>query len=508
MKRTLAWVLALLLALTGAVAVSASEDLEPVELKIWFHGSNVADDTAVLEKVNEYLTEKINVTLRPIWGTWGDFDDTVVQAINAGDDVDIYFTSAWSKDDYTLYAKRGAWVRLDDPENNLIEQYASDLWALLPQVLIDGAHINGSDGYGVYAVPGYKDIATQNCWDVNVTMLEKYGYTIDDIKNTDYYGFGDIFAKVKEGEGDAFYPLLMEGAVLERMVTSAIILTGDSTDTALMSYYINPEDTAAEGPYGNVIFNKFATDEYKKFVEKTREYYEAGYINPAMGMKDLANETRTNTQLQGQYLIGTQSYALGYEHEASQQRQIEVAMVPVTPAYVDTTSSQGAMMAVSTASKNPERALMFLNLLNTEPELMTMLNYGIEGIHYNLVDGLVDFIPEARDKYSPWRNGMGNITLLPPTVGEGEGFWDEFKAYYSVAGEIPILGFAFDPDPVKNEMAALVNLGAEYSLPLSVGSVDPAEKLPEFLEKLEAAGMQKVLDEANAQLAAFLEGKE
>ena len=30
------------------------------------------------------------------------------------------------------------------------------------------ATISGSDGYGVYAVQGYKDIATQNCWDVNV----------------------------------------------------------------------------------------------------------------------------------------------------------------------------------------------------------------------------------------------------------------------------------------------------------------------------------------------------
>jgi putative aldouronate transport system substrate-binding protein len=39
------------------------------------------------------------------------------------------------------------------------------------------------------------------------------------------------------------------------------------------------------------------------------------------------------------------------------------------------------------------------------------------------------------------------------------------------------------------------------------GSIDPAEKLDEFLKKLDEAGMQKVVDEANAQLQAFLAAK-
>lgn len=65
-------------------------------------------------------------------------------------------------------------MRLDAPNNNLIEKYASELWNTLPEVLTHtGAAINGADGFGVYAVPRYKDIATQNCWDINVPLLEK-----------------------------------------------------------------------------------------------------------------------------------------------------------------------------------------------------------------------------------------------------------------------------------------------------------------------------------------------
>lgn len=491
---------------TGDTEEVAASDLEPVTLKMYFHGSNVTDDSAVMEAVNAYLQEKLNVTLEPIWGTWGDFDTNAVLALQGGDDVDIYFTCSWSADEYNKFARDGYWVRLDDPENNLIEKYASDLWNTLPEVLTNGASINGADGYGVYAVPGYKDIATQNCWDVNVPLLEKYGYTVDDIKNTDYYGFGDILKTVKEGEGDDFYPLLVEGAVLERMVTNSIIITGDSGTGNFMSYYLDPTDVTKPGSVGVNIVNKFGTDEFKKFAEQTREYYLAGYIDPAMANPNQANDVRSQKQLSGGYLIGTQSYSLGYELQASQERGFEVAMVPCTDAYVDTTSSQGAMMAISTASKNPERAMMFLNLLNTDPTLMTMLNYGVEGVTYELQDGLVNFT-EGRDAYQPWTNGVGNVTILTPTVAQGADFWDDFKAYYGAAKEIPLLGYSYNAENCETEMGAVANVVAEYMLPLCTGAVDPDATLPEFLDKLDAAGINTVLDDANAQLQEFLTAK-
>lgn len=493
---------------TDTSADSASNEFaEPVTLKWYLHGSTVTDDKAVMEKVNEYLGEKLNVTLEPIWGTWGDFDEGSTLAINGGDDIDIYFTCSWSADEYNAYAKKGAWVRLDDPENNLIEQYGSDVWAILPDVVKEGAVIDGSDGTGVYAVPGFKDFGTQNTWDINVTLLEKYGYTLDDIKNTDYYGFGDIMQKVKEGEeaetGETFYPLNVEGAVLERMVTNSVIVNGDSATCNVLSYYIDPTDVSKD--IGSKIENKFATEEYKKFVEKTREYYLAGYIDPALGTAQSANDTLVAAQNAAKYLIGTQSYALGYEVQTSAARGIEVAYVPCTPPYVDKTATQGAMMAISTASKNPERAMAFLNLLNTDPYLMTLLEYGIEGVHYTLNDdGLVVFNEEARATYSPWRNGMGNITLLPPQEGEGKDFFtDTFIPYYTSAKGIPAFGYAFDSSSVETELAALSNVGGQYALALSTGTVDPETALPEFLSALDAAGIQKVVDEANAQLDAY-----
>ncbi len=54
-------------------------------------------------------------------------------------------------------------------------------------------------------------------------------------------------------------------------------------------------------------------------------------------------------------------------------------------------------------------------------------------------------------------------------------------------------------------MSAVANVVAEYLMPLCSGAVDPAQKLPEFLKKLEENGINTVLDDANAQLKSFME---
>ncbi len=498
MKKFLALFLALAM-LLGCVSFADADELPTITLML--HGSNVSDDKAVLEAVNEYIKDKVGAKLEVIWGTWGDFDDKASNALlEADQSVDMVFTCSWSKNEYNTYARNGYFVKLDD----MIAEYGADLVAAIPDSLMKAATIEGAYGKGVYAVNGYKDIATQNCWDVNVTLLNELGYTLDQFKEMDFYAFGELFAKAKEVKGESFYPFLIEPMVLERMVTNSIIVAGDSGSVNLLSLYLNPDDVSAEGIYGNKLMNKFATPEYEKFVKQMREYYLAGYIDPALAIAETSNDTRTSSQLSGNYLIGTQSYALGYEYTASAERGIEVAFVPCTDPYVDATASQGAMMAISTASRYPVESFKFLALLNSDPYLMTLMNYGVEGIHYTKnADGLVEFT-DARAAYTPWANGLGNVTILPDTAAEGAGFRKSFVEYYGSAKGIPAAGFVFNNESVAFEMAALANVAAQYALALDAGAVDPETTLPQFLSALEAAGMQTYLDAANAQLDAYM----
>lgn len=506
MKKLLSMLLALamLVSLAALSLTASAEELEPVTLKIWFHGSNVTPDASetVLKEVNAYLAEKLNVTLEVIWGTWGDFDTATVTALTGGDDVDMYFTCNWSANEYNKFARDGYWVRLDD----LLPTCAPELLETIPQGIWDCAVTNGYDGMGIYAVPGLKDTATQNCWDVNGTLLAELGYDVDAVcaAGLDYFSaeFEEMLQKAKDAKGRDFYPLLIEPAVLERMVTHSSIITGDIAACNVLSYYYDAEHPASD--IGSTIVNKFATDAFAKFAAKTYEYAQKGFISPSCQSTATANDYRSATQSSGEYLFGTQSYAFGYELDASEARGIDVRMVPETAAYMDCTSGQGAMVAISATSKNPERALMFLNLLNTDSKLMTMLNYGTEGYTYETnEDGTITFT-DARANYSPWTNGMGNVRILPPTQAQGTGYWERFAAYYDAAEALPYGGFIFDSSELETESAAIANVWAEYAFNLMSGAVDPETVLPEFLSKLESAGVNEFVAAAQTQLAAYM----
>ena len=489
----------------------AEPALDPVTLRIWFHGSTVSPEASakVMESVNAYLQEKINVTLEPIWGTWGDFDTATVTALAGGDDVDIYFTCNWSSNEYNSYARDGYWVKLDD----MLPTYGADLLTTIPEGIWECAKTNGYDGMGVYAVPALKDTATQNCWDLNGTLLAELGYDVDEFvefasMNPDFYysdEFEEVLQKAKDAKGSSFYPLVGEPVVFERIATGTAIVTGDLNGAPVLSYYYDVEHPSTD--IGSKIVCKYATPEFKKFAERTYYLAQKGFISPQTQNVDTANNYREACASTGDYLISSQSYAFGCELDYSRARGIDVRMIPTDAPYMDATSGQGAMMAISATSKNPERALMFLNLLNTDPELMTMLNYGTEGYTYNKnADGTISFIDEVRATYSPWTNGMGNVRQLPPTAEQGVDFWERFSAYYDSAEVLPYGSFILDTSELSNEATALANVYGQYGFQLMGGATNPDTVLPEFLAKLEEAGIQKLLDAANDQLSAFLAG--
>ena len=67
----------------------------------------------------------------------------------------------------------------------------------------------------------------------------------------------------------------------------------------------------------------------------------------------------------------------------------------------------------------------------------------------------------------------------------------------------PILGFAFNPEPVKTEIAQCQAVSKEYMPILGTGSADLATKLPEFLDKLNKAGSEKIVAEIQKQIDAW-----
>lgn len=489
----------ILMRLHKAICAQANGDLEPVTLRMMFHGSNVTPQASekVMAELNAYLQEKINVTLEPIWETWSSFETSASNCLVSGENVDIYFTSSWTGNEYTRYASLGYYVKLDD----MLDTYAPELKTVIPQGLWDCAMTDGADGMGVYAVPGLKDTAVQNCWDVNGTLLASLGYDVDEVcaSGLDFFSpeFEQMLAKAKKAKGADFYPLAFDPVLMERMV-----LNSAKTDAAdALSFYYDKDHPSAD--IGSEIVNKFATDQFARYAARVYELAQKGYISPSNQDRDTADTYVRAAHLSGEYLLSTESYIYGCEEVYSMERGIDVRMIPTGTPYMDYNAGQGSMMAISTASKNPERALMFLNLLNTDPVVMTYLNYGLEGYTYEKnADGTISFL-EGRVDYTPWTNGMGNVRILPALDYQGPDYWGKFSAFYNTAEALPYAGFVFDYIG-SDSFWGVFNVVSESTFHVLSGAADPAQALPQLLTKLDAAGMDELVRDARAQLADYM----
>jgi putative aldouronate transport system substrate-binding protein len=170
------------------------------------------------------------------------------------------------------------------------------------------------------------------------------------------------------------------------------------------------------------------------------------------------------------------------------------------------------MTGVCIYSQHPEQALAFLNLVYTDEAVYNMMAKGIEGIHWSWQDLGQRLITRTNSpnagKYLLERDWMFGNQFLAYAENPAElGVWQAVKEL-NEAAKIPVDGaFVFDPTPVQAEMSAIQSVIARYDLPLRWGlnpPDDPRLGIEAFNRDLQAAGMDKVLQEMQKQFEAYL----
>jgi putative aldouronate transport system substrate-binding protein len=249
--------------------------------------------------------------------------------------------------------------------------------------------------------------------------------------------------------------------------------------------------------------------EYAEAVNLTRDWYNRGYFTTDP-LPDGDMQTR---RAAGGYSTMVWSKAPGYEQfvATNEWGGRPIVMLQLAPGVMTTGSVAGNMTGVCATSPNPERALMFLDLLNADPDLYNTLVWGLEGTHW-VWDADEQFVqyPEGMtaDEVNAAYRGpewvFGNQALKFPS-NESEaarvGAWLEMAASAILS---PALGFSADFTPVQTEMAQVISVYEQYGEPLQKGLVDPATALPEYQQKLHEAGIDVIVAEIQRQLDAWL----
>ncbi len=461
--------------------VSEGQELEEVDLSWYFIGNGQQEDVALVEEAaTKYLKEKgLNVNLELQCYDWGSYDQKMRTMIAAREEFDICFTSSWTNN-YQQQAVKGAYV----PLNDLLDQYGKETKMMLGEDFIGGTQIDGIN----YAIPANKEKAHQWGFIIRKDLLEKYNLEISSIKSLE--DLEPLLETVYKGEGGNVYPLEA--------------LAGESP------FKLLDFDRVGDDKYPGVIwndsadmkvFNEFTAPETVKYFNTIRKFYEAGYIRP-----DAATVTDFNADLTaGKIFVSTKSLKPGKDAEMSSATGYEWVQVEVTDPIISNRDTSGSMQAISSTSKNPERAMMLLELFSTDEYFNNLINFGIEDVHYKKVSDVVIEPSENNSKYNPGTGWMfGNQFINYLWTNEDPEKWDKFKTFNGKASGTKTLGFIFDPSPVKTQIAACNNVWDQYVPALETGSVDPDEYLPKLLAAFEDAGADEIVMEKQKQLDAWL----
>ena len=465
----------------GKKAETNESGQEVVELTWYQVGDAQKDAQLVLDEVNKYTTEKIGVKLNIINVGWGDYNQKMQVVINTGDKWDLCFTCSWAND-YLQNAQKGAFLELDD----LLAKEGKEMYDAIDPRFWEAAKVGGK----TYGVPSEKEIGNMPMWVFNKELVEKY-----DIPYTEIQTLEDLepwLATIKENEPDVV----------------PLYLTRDYTAPTYMDKIQDPVGIE----YGDSelkVQNVFQTEKMLSTLDTMRKYYQAGYINKdAATASDDKSIKRFVTKGDGQpYAELIWSKDLGYE----------VVATPIMETQITNASARGALTAVNKNSDHPEKAVELLNLINTDTYLRNLLNYGIEGTHWTKVE--VDpeeakaaegkpYIYDCKVKLDPARSKDYSVPywvqggLFNTYVLENEPIdkWAIFKEFNDSSEEAPSFGFDFDLTPVSTQVAGFRNVLDEFGKSLYTGSVDPAEYLPQLQKKLDATGVQDVIDEMQKQI--------
>lgn len=475
----------LLINLPVQESVSAASHIDiskPVELKWYVIGPGDQPDISKVETaVNKYLKDKINASLNLTTFYWSDYENKMMLLIAAGEPYDINFTAYWMIN-YNKYAKYGIYVDL----NELIDDYAPKTKALLGENVLKVAEVEGK----LYALPTY-NTSLVNSYGIllNKKLVQKYKIDTSKIKKLQDLESTFKTIKTKEPKIINFHPFDTSGNNSIYDTLNYDNLFSDSIIGAVLR----------DGKSTKVI-NNFDTAEAKSLFALMNKWYKAGYINKSSTNPDFFKSNKSNI-----FAMYSSINSFTAENLLLNEK-VEMIPIELTKPVLAKNNITGSMQAISSMSKNPERALMLLELVNTDEKLSNMLKFGIEGTHYKKTGAkTISQLPAGIEKYNPaltWQLGNESISYSLP--GHSPKLWDNFKGSVSNAVASPLLGFTFDSEAVKTQIPKLESIVKKYYRDLSMGKLDPNVNLPKMNNELKNAGLQKVLSEMQKQVDNFL----
>ena len=478
-KQVVSILLALALCLSLVSVPALAEEPDHIVVTFLTLGATPPDLVKVQDKVNEKTIPQINVevefkavsaydafALFPTWVSTG------------GERIDLMLPLL---QDIRSYVDQQLLLPLDD----LIAENAPHLTALMEegQPIVSNSIFDGE----VYAVTTVPNMYGQGGgFVVGEKYIEETGFDYDPSRVYTLDDLTGLFAAIKEKHPE-MYPC---GVVTTGKTNSEFAYASDAIDSLGGA----PTYTGVlMGADSTTIVDMYESEEYQNYLRHLREWNLAGYIHPdAATMEGSVDSLKAAGVTAGYFMVS-----------APVQRKEGDVIIRLSEPYQCSAGAGG--WVIPFRAVEPAAAMRFLDLVWSDSDLANLIQWGIEGEHYVMLDKDTEYIgfPEGVTA----TNSGYYITL---------GVWGDTRKIYSFSAsnnqaendayteeaskrQTQGIGISFNMENVTNEVAALSAVVAQYVPTLESGSVDLEMYYPQFIQALKTAGIDTVLAEKQAQ---------
>lgn len=457
-------------------------------------GANTAALADVQAAVNAITVPEINVevelkpvelfsaaTQYPLW-------------ISSNEDLDVICTAFTGISEFVSQG-------MLEPMDGLISDYAPYITEMMTEFDLENGGFYQGETYGINPVDLY--YGTRYGAIFRTDLLEEAGYAIDPDKTYTLDELEDILSKVKENHPE-MYPLAVTGGDIN---SSLDLYTYVETMDNLASSYASG---VLIGTDSTVVENMFATDSYYDFVKRMSLWKELGYIHPDAATTDTTSLDFLKNEVSGGYLMRTTPEQITGAKNQMTGKDVEFTAINLTD-YFYPTYKGNVLWSIPISCDQPEAAMRYLNLLYENHDLSTILMYGPEGVNWERTDrdDLIAY-PEGVDSTNvTYANGLG---LFGDRRFERSYSQDVSREAYDAVTEASLKnptaskGFIYDTTNTAAQIMSVNTVLEQYLPQLECGvSADSLDSIYNtFLSELEAAGIDDIIADKQAQLDAYL----
>lgn len=442
----------------------------------------------IVEKMNELTIPALNLQVEMQITDFANRTQSITLAISGGEQIDIISSIGVG---YTNGIAKDYWEDLEQDVDgyNLLETYGSGIIDTMGWDILDACR--GADGV-LYGVSQQKENAQGRfALAIGTEYLEAAAEYMDlepDFESDVWRvnGLEDLITILKAAHDanpnmDAFSP-----GGLQASWTDADALGGD--------YF----GVLADYGKGDVV-DWFQDDSYLEMVNGMRELFNYGCINPS----DLTDTTAANARVKaGSLMSYITSYKPGSDIQESNLCGRDMTIVVGGPDFTASNSIASMPWCICSNTDDVVAAMQYLNFMYTSSEWNELFKWGEKDVDFEEIDGTAKFKEGAEYNHALQWLAPGQF-LAMPEYGNPTNIWDVYEEFNANAVVSEVSGFSFDNTAVTNEYTALTNAYSEYQKSIEYGMTDPETAIPEMIEKLNAAGYQKYMEEKQTQLDAW-----